>query len=67
MNSRPIRFQHEILPLVARPDDAAFRFVFSVSEGYDPGDVGKWVLEFGARYGSPRLEWMVEDEDESYV
>jgi hypothetical protein len=65
---RPIRQQHEILPLIARPNDAPFNFAFLVSDGYDPGDVEKWVIEFQCRYGqAPRPEWMAEDNDETLV
>lgn len=65
--TRPIRQQHQILPLISRPDDAPFNFAFTVSAGYDPGDVVSWVIEAGSRYGSTRTEWQVEDTDNTYV
>lgn len=58
---RPIRLQHGLLPLIARPNDAFFACAFSANAEYDLDAVLSWAVEIAPRYGTDRTSWVSAD------
>jgi hypothetical protein len=58
---RPIRLQHQVLPLIERPIDAPLGLPLSANEEYDLDQVVTWRVEVTARHGSARPSWISDD------
>jgi hypothetical protein len=58
---RPIRLQHQVLPLIERPIDAPLGLALSANEEYDLDQVVTWRVEVTARHGSTRPSWISDD------